>query len=243
MLEAPSIILLCQQAKHFIGQKVTAIEGDETDFETSRLWNCPLLALRTFGKELLLCFPNFTISLTFPPSAAFAINAVENLPLHLAIRFEKGSIFFYRTQSTLIEQPIEEVYDFRAEVMNELWDGDLAYEKLLQIPQHSIGKALRCQNIFSGVGNKISDEVLYRLKIHPHSLVGSIPKAKLKELIDETVKISFEMLDWLLDGSAENHLLVHNKQLCPGDLRPLKYEEDDELENSYYCEQCQILFR
>ena len=41
------------------------------------------------------------------------------------------------------------------------------------------------QEIFTGVGNIIRNEALYRAAIHPHSLVGKIPAIKISKLITE----------------------------------------------------------
>ena len=43
------------------------------------------------------------------------------------------------------------------------------------------------QQIFSGVGNKIRNEALYRAGIHPLSITGKIPAAKITKLINEVV--------------------------------------------------------
>ncbi|HRO68823.1 MAG TPA: hypothetical protein PK951_00545 [Chitinophagaceae bacterium] len=40
--------------------------------------------------------------------------------------------------------------------------------------------ALLDQEIFSGVGNIIKNEVLYRIRVHPESLIGDIPLKKDK---------------------------------------------------------------
>ena len=44
------------------------------------------------------------------------------------------------------------------------------------------------QDIFSGVGNKIRNEALYRAAIHPLSITGKIPAAKITKLLSEVVK-------------------------------------------------------
>ena len=44
------------------------------------------------------------------------------------------------------------------------------------------------QHVFAGVGNKIRNEALYRAGIHPMSITGKIPAAKISKLITEVVK-------------------------------------------------------
>ena len=52
--------------------------------------------------------------------------------------------------------------------------------------------ALLDQNIFSGVGNIIKNEVLYRIKLHPETLVKNIPAINLTDLIKEARNYSFD---------------------------------------------------
>jgi endonuclease-8 len=46
------------------------------------------------------------------------------------------------------------------------------------------------QNVFTGVGNKIRNEALYRAAIHPLSITGKITAAKITKLINEVVAYS-----------------------------------------------------
>jgi endonuclease-8 len=52
------------------------------------------------------------------------------------------------------------------------------------------------QDIFAGVGNIIKNEVLYRVRVHPESLVGNIPPAKITSIIKEARQYSFDFLEW-----------------------------------------------
>jgi len=56
--------------------------------------------------------------------------------------------------------------------------------------------ALLDQHIFSGSGNIIKNEVLFRTRIHPLSLVSKLPTKKLTELIKETHNYAFDFLEW-----------------------------------------------
>ena len=56
--------------------------------------------------------------------------------------------------------------------------------------------ALLNQNIFSGVGNIIKNEVLYRTHVHPESLIGNIPIAQLNKVVYECSNYSFDFLNW-----------------------------------------------
>ena len=56
--------------------------------------------------------------------------------------------------------------------------------------------ALLDQQIFSGVGNIIKNEVLYRVKLHPENIIKDIPALKLSAVIKEARNYSFHFLKW-----------------------------------------------
>ena len=72
------------------------------------------------------------------------------------------------------------------------------------------------QDIFSGVGNIIKNETFFRVGIHPESLFGNIPIAKLKKLI-------FEARNYSNSKITRKNTGVKNQR-------------------SFFCEQCQKLY-
>jgi endonuclease-8 len=54
-------------------------------------------------------------------------------------------------------------------------ESNKARKKLKAIPKTMICDALLDQQIFSGVGNIIKNEVLYRVKLHPENNISDIP--------------------------------------------------------------------
>lgn len=76
--------------------------------------------------------------------------------------------------------------------MNADWDPKKAKSRLEVVPEKLICDALLEQDIFAGVGNIIKNEVLYRVRVHPESKTGKIPKAKIQEIIREAQTYSFE---------------------------------------------------
>ena len=75
--------------------------------------------------------------------------------------------------------------------------------------------ALLDQQIFSGVGNIIKKEVLFRIRVHPGSTVGALPLRKRKELVEEAVQYSFDFLRWKKAFELKKHWLIHTKKICP----------------------------
>ncbi|MFN2440799.1 MAG: endonuclease, partial [Chitinophagaceae bacterium] len=93
------------------------------------------------------------------------INAKKATAPRLSLQFENGEINFYSCSVRFIEEPLNEVYDWPADVLNEAWDAKAARKKLKAQPERLVCDALLDQSIFSGVGNIIKNEVLFRIKV------------------------------------------------------------------------------
>ncbi|RZL15834.1 MAG: endonuclease, partial [Pedobacter sp.] len=95
------------------------------------------------------------------------------------------------------------------------------------------------QKIFSGVGNIIKNEALYRAKIHPLNKVKDIPDSKLKLLIKQTRGYAFDFLEWKKAGTLKKHWEVYSKKVCPLNHDIEKKEIGDTKRQTYYCNHCQ----
>ena len=161
----------------------------------------------------------------------------------LAERFAKGEINFYIAAIKLIEEPLDEVYDWTADIMSDAWDADAAFNKLRQKPNIMICDALLDQNIFAGSGNIIKNEALFRAKIHPESLTGEIPDDKLRHLINTVVDFSADFLKWRAQNQLTKHLEAYEKDVCPRNHIPFTKKDTGKTKrHSYFCTKCQELF-
>jgi formamidopyrimidine-DNA glycosylase len=61
--------------------------------------------------------------------------------------------------------------------------------RIMKRKNSNIKSALLDQTVIAGVGNIYADESLFGAGIHPASIVGSIPKTKLKKLFNELKKV------------------------------------------------------
>jgi endonuclease-8 len=103
--------------------------------------------------------------------------------------------------------------------------------------------ALMNQSIFSGVGNIIKNEVLFRIKVHPESRVGDLPAARMNALLKEAVNYSFEFLAWKKAFVLKKHWLVYNQKTCPRDNTPFtKKNMGRSNRKTFYCRTCQKLY-
>jgi endonuclease-8 len=103
--------------------------------------------------------------------------------------------------------------------------------------------ALLDQNIFAGVGNIIKNEVLFRIRLHPESLVGNVPEPVINELIAEARNYSFDFLEWKKAFVLKKHWLAHTKKTCPRCNIPfVKKYAGKTKRRSFFCTNCQVLY-
>lgn len=241
MPEGPSIVILKESVEQFAGKKVIDVAGS-ANIDIERLRDKKILSFKTWGKHFLICFDGFTVKIHLLMFGTYRINESKEVVPKLSLVFPKGELNFYTCSVKLLEGDINSHYDWREDVMNENWDAENAKQNLDKIPKQKICDALLNQDIFSGVGNIIKNEVLYRTKIHPESLVGKIPNKNLKEIIKEASIYSFQFLDWKKKNELKKHWLAHTKKVCVRCDLPLeKKYTGTKKRRSFFCTNCQIL--
>jgi endonuclease-8 len=242
MPEGPSLIIAREEMLPFKGKKVIAISGN-SKIEKERMLNKKLIDIRSWGKHLLFCFDTFTIRIHFLMFGKYLVNAKKDAVPRLSIRFANGEINLYTCAVKIIEEPLDEIYDWKADVMSDEWDPKAARKKLKADPKMLVTDALLDQNIFSGVGNIIKNEVLYRIKVHPKSRVGTLPAKKLSELIKQARQYSFDFLEWKKEYTLRKHWLAHTKKTCIRDGDKIVKEYLGKTQRrTFFCNTCQVKY-
>lgn len=243
MPEGPQMVFLKEQLEHFIDHVVLSVKGNAKDIPGDRITGRTLTDIKTFGKEILFCFNDFTVRVHLMLFGKYAIDTELNRVLRLGFQFDNGDLNFYAAECRFIEAPLDTIYDWTADVMNPTFDPKKALKKLQNKPRLIICEALLDQNILAGVGNKIKNEVLFRQQIHPESLVGEIPKKELQKLIQDCVVLSRDYLQWKKEGIDNEPWKVYKKKECPRDLIPIQKEKLGKSGRScYFCDRCQKLY-
>jgi len=243
MPEGPSIVLLKEETVQFTGKKIIAVSGN-SKIDQTRLLNQKIVSFKSWGKHYLICFKKFTLRIHFLMFGSYQIN--EKKPdrlIRLNLTFKNGEINFYACSIKYLEGDINTHYDWSADVMNEKWNPKSARAKLKQYPDTLVCDALLEQDIFAGVGNIIKNEVLYRIKVHPESLIKKLPALKLNKLIKEARIYSFQFLDWKRNYELKKHWLAHTKKWC---LRCehaiIRKHTGIKNRRSFICTNCQVLY-
>ena len=242
MPEGPSLVIAKEEMMPFIGKKITAVSGN-TKTEKERVLNKKLIDIKTWGKHLLFCFDGFTVRIHFLMFGKYLVNATREGDPRLSMKFKNGEINLYTCSVKFIEEPLDEIYDWPADVLSDVWDPKAAKKKLKAIPDTMVTDALLDQTIFAGVGNIIKNEVLYRIKVHPKTKVGHLPIKQLNSLIKEARNYSFDFLKWKKEYTLRKHWLAHTKKTCSRDGDKIVKEYLGKTQRrTFFCNTCQVLY-
>lgn len=242
MPEGPSLVIAREEMISFVGKKVIAVSGN-TKTDKERIVNKKLLDIKTWGKHLLLCFDGFTIRIHFLMFGKYLINAKREGDARLSMQFKNGEINLYTCSVKFIEEPLDEIYDWAADVLSDAWDAKAAKKKLKAVPDMMVTDALLDQTIFAGVGNIIKNEVLYRIKVHPKTKIGALPTKQLNDLIKEARNYSFDFLKWKKEYMLRRHWLAHTKKICARDGDKIIKEYLGKTQRrTFFCNTCQVLY-
>lgn len=243
MPEGPSIILVKEAAAKFAGKKIIAVIGN-SKIDQSLLLNKKIIEFKSWGKHFLICLEGLTLRIHFLMFGSYIIDEKKpDRAIRLNLTFNNGEINFYTCSLKYLEGDINTHYDWSVDVMNDQWNKKNAKAKLKASPGELICDALLEQNIFAGVGNIIKNEILYRVRVHPESIVGKIPTAKLNKLIDETRIYSFQFLNWKRNFKLKKHWLAHTKKICLRcNLPIIRKQTGLKKRRSFICTNCQTLY-
>lgn len=243
MPEGPSIVILKELAAPFAGKKVVKVSGNSKE-DIQRAEGQKVIAFKSWGKHFLICFKDFTIRIHFMLFGSYRINEEKETPPRLSLKFSKGVLNFYACSVKIIDGDLDELYDWSEDVMSDKWDPAAAKQKLKANPHMLACDALLDQHIFSGSGNIIKNEVLFRVKVNPKSEVGALTARKLNELVTEVRNYSFDFLEWKKAYVLKKHWLAHTKTICPRCGIPLIKEYLGKTNRrTFYCDNCQLLYQ
>jgi endonuclease-8 len=242
MPEGPAIVILKEEVQFFKGKRIIRVEGN-SKLDIQRLSGKKIVDFKSWGKHFLICFNGFTVRIHFMLFGSYRINEQKESAPRLRLIFKKGEINFYACSIKIFDQNADEIYDWASDVMSDLWDPKAAHEKLKAVPDMLVCDALLNQNIFSGVGNIIKNEVLFRIFLHPENRIGDLPSKKITELIEQARIYSFQFLEWKKQYVLKKNWLAHTKKICPRCNIPfIKKHCGKTNRRSFFCTNCQVLY-
>jgi len=242
MPEGPSIVILKEKIS-YLKHKVVSEASGYGKINMEDLSHKKILDFKSWGKHFFICFSDFTIRIHFGLFGSYQFHEPKKVNPKLALHFNNDDVYFYVCTVERLDGPLEEKYDFTADVMSDEWDSNKALKKLEGVGKQQIADVLLDQDIFSGVGNIIKNEVLYRAGVHPESLVGKIPAAKLKVIIKEARAYSFDFLRWKKDDQLTKNFEVYRRTETRSGGKPVtKKDTGRSKRSSYFCSAEQKLY-
>ncbi|MBA4167110.1 MAG: endonuclease [Chitinophagaceae bacterium] len=243
MPEGPSIIIAREDIERFTGKKILSASGS-SKINMDRLVNNKIVEIRTWGKHLLLCFRGFTLRVHFLMFGKYLINSSKPLKSRLSLKFSNGQeLNFYTSAIKEIEEPLDEIYDWTADIMNDQWNPAAAKKKMQAAGDKLIADVLMDQQIFSGLGNIIKNEVLYRARVHPKSITQNIPSSRINIILTEVKTYVFEFLLYKKAYVLAAHWEVYTKKKCPRDGAAIRKEYiGTQQRRCFFCDQCQVVY-
>jgi endonuclease-8 len=211
MPEGPSILHLKNQLISFKGKLVKAA-GGYGKMKTGWIKGKKLLDILTWGKHLLFVFENGTVRVHLGLFGDVLVNERKKVNRSFYLEFAEGEINGYVVRAQKLEKSPEATYDWRTDIMSDKFDKKYVRELLKNQAAKTIDDVLMDQNIFSGVGNKIRNEALYRAGIHPLSVTGKIPPSKITKLLNEVVKYAQLFYKQLEEKGVNDGFQVYQQQ-------------------------------
>ncbi len=245
MPEGPSILIHTETLAPLLeGEKIVSAAGNakiDMDLVTGK----KIISVTSWGKHLLICLPEQVIRIHFLLFGSMSVNEhiKPDRSLRLKLSTKKTVVYFYTCAIRLLPGDADEIYDWEADVMNARWNPAKARKKLKKIPTTMVCDALLNQDIFAGVGNIIKNEVLYRIRLHPETLIQDVPPRRLSRLVKETRNYCFDFLRWKKAFVLRKNWLAHTKKICSRCKIPLQKKYCGHTQRrTFFCDVCQLLY-
>ncbi|XP_016055769.1 PREDICTED: endonuclease 8-like 2 [Miniopterus natalensis] len=147
-----------------------------------------------------------------------------------------GFLAFYNCQMSWSSSPVVKP---TSDILSEKFHRGQALEALGQ--EQPVCYTLLDQRYFSGLGNIIKNEALYRAGIHPLSLGSLLSPQQLEILVDHVVEFSTDWLQGKFQG-RQNHTQIYQKEQCPAGHQVMKeaFGPPGGFQRlTWWCPQCQ----
>ena len=243
MPEGPTILNLTSKISRFKGKTVTDATG-YGEMDKTGIAGQKLMAIDAYGKNFIFVFKDFFVTAHLGLFGSMLINKRKKSNASFALHFDDKEINFYIANTKKIDGKPQDYFNYNTDILKKTFDGEYVLSTLQEkYAEKMIGDALMDQDLFTGVGNIIRVESLYRAKIHPESIIRNIPEKKLVFLIETVVNYAYEFLEQSKEDTVKEKTLIYGKKICPKDKRELIIEEMGKVKRkTYVCPKCQKKF-
>lgn len=240
MPEGPSIVILRELVAelNLENQHIIAVSGT-TSLDKERMLNQTVKAFKTWGKHFLICFDGFALRIHLMMFGSYRINESKKVEPKIGLKFKNAELNFYTCDLKYIEGNLDDTYDWRVDIMSEQFDAGKTAQQLKDRPKDFLCDVLLDQTLFSGSGNIIKNEALYRVGLQPMTKVGDLTTAKLKLLATAVKNYAQDFLKWKKANVLKRHWEVYGQKECPKGHIITKANLGKNKRVSFYCKKCQ----
>ena len=239
-MEGPSIVIACEEFKPFLKVKVKKALGS-AKLPFAKLTGNQLIKVQSWGKHLLLSFKDLHFRVHFLMFGSYRIDKPrENRIPKLQLEYPDHKIYFYSCAIKQIEASDIKEYEWSIDLMSPKWDPKKAQSALRARPDSQVADLLMDQNIFSGLGNIMKNEILFKLRMHPETTVGELTTARIKKLVEQSEAYAWQFYEWKKANVLKRNWQIMRKKTCPICERKVKKKATGKLQRfSHFCAHCQ----
>jgi endonuclease-8 len=263
MPEGPSLVIAVEELEPLRGRTISAVSGNSRQ-PKERLLGQTIRDIFSYGKYLNFQFDDFALRIHFMLFGSFRVGDPRpNREPRLAISVEgermaattvSGQVsddepaelptaYFYACSVKFIEDPdIRAHYDFRTDIMSPNWDRAYVFREVRNLPATTtVDDLLMDQRLFTGVGNIIKNEVLWRLKLAPSTRLGDLSPRQVGRLVSDARAYSQRFYELKKQYILRKNYQIYRKGVCPrGCDTKIRHEKTGTRERmSHWCPVCQ----
>jgi endonuclease-8 len=250
-VEGPSIHLAVEQLRPFAGRRIREVEGNSRA-GIERLRRLTIRDIFAWGKHLVFQTDRLALRVHFLLWGTFAATVRGESVTgdyrrggapRLMLTFVNGEITMWSCSIAIFETGDARArYDFAVDVLSPNWDAARAFSATRRHPDAQIADVLLDQSIFAGVGNIIKNEVLFRARTHPLTVVRSLSDRRLRAIVADARVFSFLFLEWRRAFALRKHLELYGRSRCPSCGGPVRRQVHGvRARRSFFCARCQPL--
>jgi endonuclease-8 len=216
-LEGPPLRVIAEELSQLTGEYVAEVSGN-SKMQKERLTGQKVLQVFSWGKNLFLQFPEFSLKIHFLMFGSYRFNEErKGVVPRLSLVFSKDTLNLYNCSVKILSNSdVKKLYDKELDIISENWNLANVTGLVSSLSQDFICDVLLDQSVFAGVGNIIKNEALFKSEVHPLSVVKGIPKKKLAGIASEARKFSLEFYQAVKKGdNIRSRLTVYGKKTCP----------------------------
>ncbi len=208
--------VIAEELSQLTDEYVTEVSGN-SKMQKEQLIGQKILQVFSWGKNLFLQFPEFSLKVHFLMFGSYRFNEERNMVPRLSLVFSKDTLNLYNCSVKILSNSdVKNLYDKELDIMSENWNLAKVTGLVSSLSQDFICDVLLNQSVFAGVGNIIKNEALFKSEVNPLSVVERIPKKKLAGIASEARNFSLEFYQAVKKGdNIRSRLTIYGKKICP----------------------------